>query len=276
MPEHDLIVVLDFGAQYSMLIARRVRECNVYCEVLPHDISVEKLKSLNVKGVIISGGPSSVYETGAPMPDPELLNSGIPILGICYGLQVMAKNLGGEVEQGQKREYGKTDIIVDDETNLFAGLSNKLQTWMSHGDMVITLPSGFKQLAHSDNTKLAAIGNAEKKLFGVQFHPEVVHTPQGIEILKNFAYIICGCQPTWTTANFIEQQVKELRAKVGPDKVLLALSGGVDSTTVAALIQKAIGDQLTCMFIDQGFMRKNEAKKIKELISKNFRIKVRL
>jgi GMP synthase (glutamine-hydrolysing) len=270
--QHDLVIVLDFGAQYSMLIARRVRECNVYTEVLPHDTPVSELKKRNVKGIIVSGGPASVYEKDAPKADPELWNSGIPILGICYGLQLMAKELGGEVKQEKKREYGKADLLIDDETNIFAGLPNKIRSWMSHGDTVINLPQGFKPLAHTDNTKFAAIGNPENKLFGVQFHPEVVHTPKGIEILKNFVYLICNCKPTWTTANFIEEQVKELRAKVGKDKILLALSGGVDSTTVAALIHKAIGDQLVCMFIDQGFMRKNEAKKINELFTSKFRI----
>jgi GMP synthase (glutamine-hydrolysing) len=272
MKQHDLVVVLDFGAQYSMLIARRVRECNVYCEVLPHDIPISELKKRNVKGIILSGGPSSVYEDNAPKPDKELINSGIPILGICYGLQLIAKELGGKVKEEKKKEYGKADLIVDDESNIFAGLPNNLQCWMSHGDTVISLPDGFKQLAHTSSTNFAAIGNIEKKIFGVQFHPEVVHTPKGIEILKNFIYIICECKPTWTTTNFIEEQVKEIRTKVGKKKILLALSGGVDSTTVAALIQKAIGDQLICMFIDQGFMRKNEAKKINDLFTQKFKI----
>ncbi|MFC1571942.1 glutamine-hydrolyzing GMP synthase, partial [Candidatus Margulisiibacteriota bacterium] len=250
--KHDLIVVLDFGAQYSLLIARRVRECNVYCEVLPHDTSVETLKRLKVKGIILSGGPASVYEAGAPKADPKLWACGIPILGICYGLQLMAKDLGGEVKQERKREYGKAELLIDDETNIFAGLPNKIQCWMSHGDTVIAPPEGFDQLAHTNNTKFAAIGNPKKKLYGVQFHPEVVHTPKGIVVIKNFVYIICDCKPTWTTANFIEEQVKLLKEKVGQQKVLCALSGGVDSTAVSALVHKAIGDQLTCMFIDQG------------------------
>jgi GMP synthase (glutamine-hydrolysing) len=273
MPQkHDLVIVLDFGAQYSMLIARRVRECNVYCEVLPHDIPVSELKKRNVKGVIVSGGPASVYEKGAPKADPKLWESGIPILGICYGLQLMAKDLGGEVKQGKKREYGKAELIIDDETNVFAGLPKQIQCWMSHGDTVIKPPKGFKQLAHTSNTKFAAIGNPKNKLFGVQFHPEVVHTPKGIEIIKNFVYIICDCKPTWTTANFIDEQVKDIKRSTGKDKILCALSGGVDSTTVSALVHKAIGDQLTCMFIDQGFMRKNESKKIEELFTKKFKI----
>jgi len=272
MQKHDLVVVLDFGAQYSMLIARRVREANVYCEVLPHDIPVEELKKRNVKGIIVSGGPGSVYEDSAPKPDPKLWDCGIPILGICYGLQLMAKDLGGEVKQEKKREYGKADLFIDDESNIFAGLDGQIQSWMSHGDTVVNLPQGFKQLAHTDNTKFAAIGDPERKLFGVQFHPEVVHTPKGIEVLKNFVYIICDCKPTWTTANFIEEQVKAIREKVGNEKILLALSGGVDSTTVAALISKAIGDQLICMFIDQGFMRKNEAKKINDLFVSKFKV----
>ena len=271
--KHDLVIVLDFGAQYSMLIARRVRECNVYCEMLPYDTPVSELKRINAKGIILSGGPSSVYEEEAPKADPELFNSGIPILGICYGLQLMAKELGGEVKPGKKREYGKAELLVDDESNLFASLPNKIQCWMSHGDTVISPPKGFKQLAHTNSTSFAAIGNAETKLFGVQFHPEVIHTPQGTEIIKNFVYIVCDCKPTWTTANFIEEAVKEIKTKVGKEKVLCALSGGVDSTTVAALVHKAIGDQLTCMFIDQGFMRKNEAKKIDELFANKFQIK---
>jgi len=270
--QHDLIIVLDFGAQYSLLIARRVRECNVYCEVLPHDTPVSELKKRNVKGVIISGGPASVYEQGAPKPDPELLKSGIPILGICYGLQLITKELGGEVKQEKKREYGKAELSIDDKSNIFASLPDKIQSWMSHGDTVISLPPGFKQLAHTDNTKFAAIGNPDKKIFGVQFHPEVVHTPLGIEIIKDFAYVICQCKPTWTMSNFIEEQLKELKTKIGKEKILLALSGGVDSTTVAALVHKAVGDQLVCMFIDQGFMRKNEAKKINKLFTSKFKI----
>jgi len=270
--QHDLIVVLDFGAQYSLLIARRVRECNVFCEVLPHDISVEELKKRDVKGIILSGGPASVYEEGAPKPDPKLLTSGIPILGICYGLQLIAKELGGEVRQEKKKEYGKADLLIDDQSNIFAGLDSQMLCWMSHGDTVISPPQGFKQLAHTNNTKFAAMGNPDKKIFGVQFHPEVVHTPKGIELIKNFVYVVCGVKPTWTTKNFIDEQVKLIREKVGKEKVLLALSGGVDSTTVAALLHKAIGDQLTCMFIDQGFMRKNEAAKIESLFLSKFKI----
>lgn len=272
MQKHDLIVVLDFGAQYSMLIARRVRECNVYCEILPFDTPVSELKKRNVKGIILSGGPSSVYEKGAPHPDPELLKSGIPILGICYGLQLIGINLCGEVKYENKREYGKAQLVIDDEVDLFAGLPHEIQTWMSHGDSVVKLPPGFKSLAHTENTPNAAIGNHESKIYGVQFHPEVAHTPQGLEIIKNFVYIICDCKPTWTTANFIEEQVKELRALLGKEKILCALSGGVDSTTVAALVHKAVGDQLTCMFIDQGFMRKNEARKIEELFTSKYKI----
>ncbi|MFA5840354.1 MAG: glutamine-hydrolyzing GMP synthase [Candidatus Margulisiibacteriota bacterium] len=270
--EHDLVVVLDFGAQYSMLIARRVRECNVYCEVLPHDISTDELIKRKVKGIIISGGPASVYEDGAPKADSKLWSCGIPILGICYGLQLMTKELGGNVKPGSKKEYGKAELYIDDETNLFASLPKQIQSWMSHGDTVMALPPGFKQLAHTDNTQFAAIGDASKGLFGVQFHPEVVHTPQGIDILKNFVYIVCACKPTWTTANFIGQQVTDLQAKIGKEKILCALSGGVDSSVVAALVHKAVGNQLTCMFIDQGFMRKDEAKKIVELFTKSFQI----
>ena len=271
--KHDLIAVLDFGAQYAMLIARRVRECNVYCEILSHNVSVAELKKRRVKGIIISGGPASVYDKGAPYPDPKLLQSGIPILGICYGTQLIAKALGGQVKPERKKEYGRTELLVDDETNLFAGLKSRLVCWMSHGDSVVKLPQGFKVLAHTKNTPLAAIGDPERKLYGVQFHPEVVHTEFGVEIIKNFVYVVCGCKPTWTTRNFIEQTIKEIKDIVGKEKILCALSGGVDSTTVSALIQKAVGRQLTCMFIDQGFMRKNEAKKINDIFTKKFKIK---
>jgi GMP synthase (glutamine-hydrolysing) len=201
------------------------------------------------------------------------LTSGIPILGICYGTQLIAKALGGQVKPEKKREYGRTELLIDDETNLFAGLKSRLVCWMSHGDSVVKLPQGFKVLAHTKNTPLAAIGDPERKLYGVQFHPEVVHTENGLEIIKNFVYMVCGCRPTWTTRNFIEQSIKEIKDIVGKEKILCALSGGVDSTTVSALIQKAVGKQLTCMFIDQGFMRKNEAKKINDIFTKKFKIK---
>lgn len=270
--KHDFIAVLDFGAQYAMLIARRVRECNVYCEILPHDVSVEKLKKLNVKGIIISGGPASVYEKNAPQADPKIWKSGIPILGICYGTQLMAKNFGGIIKAEKKREYGRTDLFIDDETNIFAGFPKKITCWMSHGDSVVKLPKGFKVLAHTQNTPLAAIGNPEQKLYGVQFHPEVIHTEKGIEVIKNFVYVVCGCKPTWTTKNFIQEAIKEIKETIGKNKILCALSGGVDSTTVSVLVHKAVGKQLTCMFIDQGFMRKDEPRRIVELFRKHFKI----
>jgi GMP synthase (glutamine-hydrolysing) len=272
--KHDLIAVLDFGAQYAMLIARRVRECNVYCEILPHNVTVEELKKRKVKGVILSGGPSSVYEKHAPKLDLKVWKSGLPILGICYGTQLMAKDLGGLVKPGKRREYGRTELNIDDQTDLFAGLPKQLTCWMSHGDSVVRPPRGFKVLAHTKNTPITAIGDSARKLYGVQFHPEVVHTDKGIEIIKNFVYVVCGARPTWTTKNFIQEQLKEIRATVGKEKILCALSGGVDSTTVSALVHKAVGRQLTCMFIDQGFMRKNEAKKIVEMINKHFKIRL--
>ncbi|MFA5098146.1 MAG: glutamine-hydrolyzing GMP synthase [Candidatus Margulisiibacteriota bacterium] len=274
MKKHDLIVVLDFGAQYSMLIARRVRECNVYSEVLPYSTPLEELKKREVKGIILSGGPNSVYDKDAPKLDPRIWESGIPILGICYGMQLMAKELGGEVKAADAKEYGKTPLNIDDHTNLFAGLPLQINCWMSHGDSVEKVPEGFKMMAHSLNTPTAAIGNIEKKLYAVQFHPEVIHTEHGDEIIKNFVYIICNCQATWTTKSFIERQTEKIRSTVGKNKILCALSGGVDSTTVAVLVHRAVGDQLTCMFIDQGFMRKDEAKKIKEMFEKHFKIKI--
>ncbi|MDD5594339.1 MAG: glutamine-hydrolyzing GMP synthase [Candidatus Margulisbacteria bacterium] len=270
--KHDLIAVLDFGAQYAMLIARRVRECNVYCEIFPHNVTVEELKKRKVKGLILSGGPASVYEKNAPKLDLKIWKSGIPILGICYGTQLMAKDLGGTVKPGKKREYGRTPLIVDDETSIFAGLPKQITCWMSHGDSVAKLPKDFKLLAHTRNTPIAAIGDPAKKLYGVQFHPEVVHTEKGTEIIKNFVYVVCGCRPTWTTKSFAEASIKEIKATVGKEKILCALSGGVDSSTVAALVHKAVGKQLTCMFIDQGFMRKNEAKKIVEVFTRSFKI----
>jgi GMP synthase (glutamine-hydrolysing) len=270
--KHDLIAILDFGAQYSMLIARRIRECNVYCEIVPHDISLEELKRKNAKGIIFSGGPSSVFDKNAPKCDEQILRSGIPILGICYGIQLIAHELGGEVKKSALREYGKAPVIIDDNSDLFAGLGEKIDSWMSHGDSVTKLPEGFIPLAHSENTKNAAIGNRKKKIYGVQFHPEVVHTSRGVDIIKNFLYITCDAKPTWTTASFAEQATREIQAVIGREKILCALSGGVDSTTVAALVHRAVGNQLTCMFIDQGFMRKDEPKRIKELFSKHFKM----
>jgi len=271
--DHDLVVILDFGAQYSQLIARRVRECNVYSEILPYDTPLSKLKEKKTKAIILSGGPSSVYDKNAPKPDPKLWDSGIPILGICYGVQLIAENMGGKVSQGSKKEYGKTELLIDDNDDFFAGFLTSTECWMSHGDKVAELPKGFKRLAHTLNTEFAAIGNLEKKVYGVQFHPEVVHTPKGIDMIKNFLYIVADTKPTWTTRSYIERSVEELRATIGKEKILLALSGGVDSTTVAALVKKAVGDQLYCMFIDQGFMRRNEGKKINDTFTNKFKIK---
>ena len=272
--KHDLIVVLDFGAQYSLLIARRVRECNVYCEVKPYDTPVSELKKIDCKAIILSGGPNSVYDNDAPKTDPQLWTSGIPILGICYGTQLLAKELGGQVTQANKREYGKALLKIEDKTDLFAGLADEIQCWMSHGDQITKLPEGYKVKAYTENCQTAALGSTEQRIFGVQFHPEVLHTPKGLDIIKNFLFIIAQVKPTWTTKSFVKYAIDKVRSQVGEEKILLGLSGGVDSTTVAALLKKAVGAKLTCMFIDQGFMRKNEANKIIELFNKHFKIRL--
>ena len=267
-----MIAILDFGSQYSELIARRIRESKVFSEVLPHTTTAEKLQQLGVRGVILSGGPSSVFSPDAPTCDPAIFSCGIPVLGICYGMQLMAKILGGDVKRGDKQEYGKANFYIDNNFDLFEGLWLEMVVWASHGDEVVKLPDGFQLLGHTPNCDIAAIGHPAKRLYAVQFHPEVAHSPKGVEVIQNFVYTICGCQPDWTAESFIKTSIREIQAEVGNAKVLCALSGGVDSTTVAALLKKAIGDQLTCVFIDQGFMRKGEADRIKLLFTDKFKI----
>jgi GMP synthase (glutamine-hydrolysing) len=270
----QIIVILDFGSQYSELIARRIRETQVYSEVLSYRTTVEQLKQLNPKGIILSGGPNSVYDPGAPHCDPGIWQLGIPILGVCYGMQLMVQQLGGEVKRAERGEYGKASLIIDDPTDLLTNVEDGSTMWMSHGDSCTNLPTGFEILAHTANTPCAAIADHQKKLYGVQFHPEVVHSVCGLALIRNFVYHICDCEPTWTTAAFVEQSIREIRAKVGDKRVLLALSGGVDSSTLAFLLHKAIGDQLTCMFIDQGFMRKYEPERLVKLFHEQFHIPV--
>lgn len=270
----QIIVILDFGSQYSELIARRIRETQVYSEVLSYRTSAEQLQQLNPKGIILSGGPSSVYDDGAPRCDPQIWHLGIPILGVCYGMQLMVSHLGGEVIGAKRGEYGKASLFIDDPTDLLTNVENGTTMWMSHGDSCTQLPDGFEVLAHTDNTPCAAIADYHKKLYGVQFHPEVVHSIGGLALIRNFVYHICECEPTWTTAAFVEQSIREIRARVGDKRVLLALSGGVDSSTLAFLLHKAIGDQLTCVFIDQGFMRKLEPERLLKLFQEQFHIPV--
>jgi len=267
-----MIVILDFGSQYSKIIARKVREAQVYCEIVPHTITLDEIKKKKAEGIIFSGGPSSVYEENSPKCDPAILTSGIPILGICYGMQLLALELGGEVVRGTKHEYGKASLFIDNNFDLFEGLWLEMSIWMSHGDSVIRMPEGFQRLGHTENCEIASMGNPSKKIYAVQFHPEVSHTPKGKEIIQNFVVRICKCQPSWTSDSFIDITVEEIRKTVKNHKVLCALSGGVDSSVTAALLKKAIGENLTCMFIDQGFMRKNEAARIKELFSGDFQI----
>ncbi len=270
----QMILILDFGSQYSELIARRIRETQVYSEVLSYRTSAEQLRQLNPKGIILSGGPSSVYDKGAPLSDPEIWNLGIPVLGVCYGMQLMVQQLGGKVTRAERGEYGKASLFIDDPTDLLTNVEDGSTMWMSHGDSCEALPDGFEVLAHTENTPCAAIAHHDKKLYGVQFHPEVVHSVGGLPLIRNFVYHICECQPTWTTAAFVEESIREIRARVGDKRVLLALSGGVDSSTLAFLLHKAIGDQLTCMFIDQGFMRKGEPEGLVKLFSEQFHIPV--
>ncbi|MCE5239686.1 glutamine-hydrolyzing GMP synthase [bacterium] len=259
---HDTIIVLDFGAQYVQLIARKVREQDCYSEILPFDTPVAALLERRPAGIILSGGPSSVYEEGAPTVDPELFEAGIPILGICYGEQLMAHLCGGEVTPGAEREYGHSELDVVAEGELLQGIASPTQVWMSHGDRVTVAPPGFEVLASSPNAPIAAMGHADRKLYGVQFHPEVHHTPCGSTVLRNFLYNVCGCRGDWKPGSFIEETVQALRAQIGDKRVLCALSGGVDSSVAAALLNRAVPEQLTCMFIDHGLLRKHEAEQV--------------
>lgn len=268
----ELVLVLDFGGQYNQLIARRVREAHVYSEMISYKTPVEEIRARNPKGIIFSGGPASVNQEGAPMVDPAIYDLGIPILGICYGMQLMTIQLGGKVEHPLVREYGKAMLQVDEAQDLWAGLGGERQCWMSHGDSVVNLPEGFKVAAHTDHTPVAAMLNKDRHFYGVQFHPEVKHTPEGQEMLENFLLDICGCQGDWTMESFIEAQVKEIQERVGERRVLCALSGGVDSSVAAVLVHKAIGDQLTCVFVDHGFMRKDEAIQVKKIFTEQFRL----
>jgi GMP synthase (glutamine-hydrolysing) len=271
----DKILILDFGSQYTQLIARRVRECHVYSEIHPYNISVERVKLLSPQGIIFSGGPASVYEKKAPLCDPALLKMGIPILGICYGMQLIAQLLGGEVTHSEKREYGKAKLTLDKRGKLFKGLGkegNQLVVWMSHGDHVKTLPTGFYAIAHSKNTPFAAIEGAQKRIYGLQFHPEVVHTQRGLDLIKNFLFDVCECSHLWTMDSFLTQTSHALRRRIGKGKVICALSGGVDSTVVALLLHRSIGDRLQCVFVNNGLLRKNEASQVVNLFRYHFKI----
>jgi GMP synthase (glutamine-hydrolysing) len=269
-----MLVILDFGSQYSELIARRIRETHVYSEVLSYQTTAEHLRQLSPKGIILSGGPNSVYDEYSPLCDPQIWELGIPVLGVCYGMQLMVQQLGGRVERAQKAEYGQAAISILDPTDLLTNVENGSIMWMSHGDSVLHLPGGFEVLASTENTPCAAVADHQRHLYGVQFHPEVVHSQGGQALLRNFVYHICQCEPTWTTAAFVDETLREVRAKVGEKKVLLALSGGVDSSTLAFLLHRAIGDQLVCVFIDQGFMRKGEPERLLKLFQEQFHIPV--
>ena len=259
---HELVIVLDFGGQYNQLIARRVRECNVYCEVHPYNISLEKIKEMNPKGIIFTGGPNSVYGEDSPLCDKAIFELGIPVLGICYGSQLTAHLLGGKVATAPVSEYGKTEVNVDTSSRLFEGVSKSTICWMSHTDYIEAAPADFTITAHTPVCPVAAMENVEKNIYAVQFHPEVMHTQEGMKMLSNFVRNICKCAGDWKMDSFVETTVKEIRNKVGDGKVLCALSGGVDSSVAAVLLSKAIGKQLTCVFVDHGLLRKNEGDEV--------------
>ena len=272
---NEQIVILDFGSQYTQVIARRIRECRVYSTILRYDTPAAEIARLNPKGIILSGGPNSVYSPKAPLPDRNLFKLGLPVLGICYGVQVLAQFLGGKVERGQKREYGKGTLTVGDSCcALFGGLPNSLQVWNSHGDKLTRLPKDFAVVGTTENSDYAAIEDRARRFFGIQFHPEVVHTPRGKEILANFVHKVCGCGKGWTMRSYVDQAVEDIRAQIGSERVILGLSGGVDSSVAAALIHKAIGDQLTCIFVNNGLLRAREAEVVQEVFGKHFRIRL--
>jgi GMP synthase (glutamine-hydrolysing) len=267
--KREAIIVLDFGSQYNMLIARRVRESQVYCELLPHDTPWEKIAPLNPRGFILSGGPASVYAANAPLAPSYVYESGLPVLGICYGMQVITKQLGGQVKPGTKREYGHAVMHISQvDSPLFTGLPESTPVWMSHGDKIDELPPDFTSLAYTENSPNAVIGDG-KGIFGLQFHPEVAHTPEGKTILKNFIYRVCGCKGNWTMGNFVSESINRIKEQVGDGSVINALSGGVDSSVVATLIQRAIGDQLTCIFVNNGLLRREEAERTLKVFKNN-------
>ena len=263
-----MIIVLDFGGQYNQLVARRVRECNVYCEIYSYRTELEKIKEMNPKGIILTGGPNSCYETDSPTYKKELFELGIPVLGLCYGAQLMQHVLGGKVEKAPVREYGKTEVMVDKSSPLFANVEEKTICWMSHFDYISNVAPGFKISAHTADCPVAAAENTDKNLYAIQFHPEVLHTQEGSKMLYNFVRNVCGCQGLWRMDSFVENAIREVREKVGDGKVLLALSGGVDSSVLAALLAKAVGPQLTCVFVDHGLLRKNEGDEVESVFGK--------
>ncbi len=271
----DKIIVLDFGSQYNQLITRRLRDFGIYSELLSHKLTADKIKEINPKGIIFSGGPNSVYDPNAFKVDPEIFKLGIPILGICYGMQLMSYDLGGKVEKADNSEYGRADIeVLDDEAVLFKGLPKKQYVWMSHGDLVTQAPAGFEVTATSKNCPIASIADNDRKFYGVQFHPEVRNSEYGLDILRCFAFDVCGAKANWTMDDFIDMQIDEIRKEVGDKKVILGLSGGVDSSVTAVLIHKAIGDQLTCIFVDHGLLRKNEANQVMDALSRDLGVNI--
>jgi GMP synthase (glutamine-hydrolysing) len=272
---NEQIVILDFGSQYTQVIARRVRECNVYSTIIHFNTPAAKIAAMKPSGIILSGGPSSVYAPDAPLPDKTIFELGVPVLGICFGVQLFAQFLGGKVEKGLKREYGKGTLTIKDKScALFNKLPANLQVWNSHGDKLTKIPNGFKPVAVTENSEFAAIENRAKKFFGLQFHPEVVHTPRGKEIIANFVHGVCGCGKSWTMRNYVDQAVEEIRAQVGTEHVVLGLSGGVDSSVAAALLHKAIGDQLTCIFVNNGVLRAREAEVVQNIFARSFNIRL--
>ncbi|MCI6649371.1 MAG: glutamine-hydrolyzing GMP synthase [Lachnospiraceae bacterium] len=267
MDQKEKVIVIDFGGQYNQLVARRVRECNVYCEIYSYRTDIEQIKAMNPMGIILTGGPNSVYEEGAATCSPELFNLGIPVLGLCYGAQLMMYVLGGDVQQASEREYGKTELTLDSpKSELFDDVPEKSIVWMSHNDYITKTAAGFRTIAHTANCPYAAVENSEKKLFGFQFHPEVLHSQFGSQMLKNFVIKVCGCSGDWRMEDFAERTIRQIREKVGDGKALCALSGGVDSSVAAVLMSKAIGKNLTCVFVDHGLLRKDEG----DLVSKVF------